>query len=212
MRAQCVAVAGMIAFSSAASAQIMNGGIESGTGADADNWNEIQVAGSGATALVERTTTNPFDGNWAFDLTVVGNAAFGPVAEIQQQTAVGSVVGGAAYNFSFWATGNPGPGTVAFYEVVWFDGDGSDTGGPQGSATGLQSFDLNPDYTQFSQLNLIAPTSADSVFIQIRIVTGAFDGASGSASIDNVSFALVPTPASASVLALAGLAATRRRR
>lgn len=191
----------------------VNGGFETGTGPDADNWNEIEVAGGtmGAVAVADRVNADAFSGDWSMALSVGGAADFGPVAEIQQQTVVGSVVGGAQYDFSFWAKGVAGPGSVGFYEVLWFDGDGDMGGGPQGSATGLQTYALNADYTQFTMTGLIAPTSADSVLIQIRLVTGAFDGASGSANIDDVSFTFVPAPASLAAFAGLGLVATRRR-
>lgn len=205
----------LAATATLASAELVNnGGFELGTGVDADSWNEIAVFGGtmGAMSTVARSSANPFSGDWAMELSVTGAVDFGPVAEMQQQTMVGSVASGEMYDFSFWATGVAGPGTVAFYEVLWFDGDGSDGGGPQGSATGLTTFGLNADYTQFGQNGLVAPTGADSVLIQIRIVTGAFDGASGSATIDGVSFAQVPAPAGVALLGLGGLAASRRRR
>lgn len=195
-------------------ASVTNGGFESGTGADADNWNEIEIAGGtmGAMATADRSVSNVRTGDWAMQLNVTGAGDFGPVAEIQQQTAVGSVSGGMEYDFSFWAAGTPGPGAVAFYEVLFFDGDGSDGGGPQGSATGLQTFALNSTYTEFGMSGLVAPSSADSVLIQIRLVTGAFDGASGEAFIDDVSFSVVPAPSAAALLGLGAAAVMRRRR
>lgn len=194
-------------------ASVSNGSFESGTGADADNWNEIEIAGGslGASAVADRTTSNVHTGDYAMMLSVTGAGDFGPVAEIQQQTAVGSVSAGQEYDFSFFAMGTPGPGSVAFYEVLFFDGDGSNGGGPQGSS-GLQTFALNASYTEISFSGLVAPAGADSVLIQIRLVTGAFDGAAGEAFIDDVSFNLVPTPAAAALLGMGGLVATRRRR
>ncbi len=196
-----------------ANAQVMNGGFEAGTGIDADNWTEIAIFGGamGAMASTERVMTNPASGDWHMEMNVTGAPDFGPVAEIQQQTLVGSVNPGASYDFSFLAAGNPGPGTVGFYEVLWFDGDGSNGGGPQGSATGLQTIALNPGYTPVGMSGLVAPAGADSVFISIRVVTGAFDGAVGSMIVDDVSF--VPAPGAALITGLAGcLVATRRRR
>lgn len=195
-------------------AAVTNGGFESGTGADADNWNEIEIAGGamGAMATADRTASNVHTGDWAMQLNVTGAPDFGPVAEIQQQTSVGSVAAGQMYDFSFWAAGTPGPGSVAFYEVLFFDGDGSNGGGPQGSATGLQTFALNSTYTEFGMSGLVAPTGADSVLISIRLVTGAFDGASGEAFIDDVSFSVVPAPSAAALLGLGAVGVMRRRR
>lgn len=191
---------GAIATTASATA-VVNGGFESGAGADADNWNEIEVFGGGlgATATADRDATMPFAGTNAMFLEVVGANDFGPVAEIQQQTLVGSINGGDTYDFSFQSKGVAGPGSVGFYEVLWFDGDGSNGGGPQGSATGLQNYALGGSYSLNQSLGLLAPTAADSVLVQIRLVTGAFAGASGSAYIDDVVFALQgggppPTP------------------
>ena len=200
-----------LAFVASANANILgNGGFESGIGDDADSWNQLEIMGGAATAATDRSSANPRTGNFAMALSVTGAGDFGPVSEIQQQTAVGSVTPGETYDFSFWATGIAGPGTVAFYEVSWFDGDGSNGGGPQGG-TGLVNYDLNDTYTEFGTAGMVAPATADSVFIQIRIVTGAFDGAEGSAFIDDVSFSLVPAPGALALLGLAGLAGRRRR-
>ena len=143
--------------------------------------------------------------------SVTGAPDYGPVAEIQQQTAVGGVVGGTEYDFSFMGRGFAGPGAVAFYEVLWFDGDGSNGGGPQGSATGLQTWTLTENWEMQGMNSLIAPDGADSVLIQIRLVTGAFDGAAGYAGIDAVSMTAIPAPGALALLGLAGIANRRRR-
>lgn len=191
-----------------------NGGFESGSGADADNWTQLEIFGGtgGANAIADRVAGMGHTGDYAMELSVVGALDFGPVAEIQQQTTVGSVVGGQEYTFSFWSMGTSGPGSVAFYEVSWFDGDGSNGGGPQGSATGLQVFAMTGSYSQITLSGLIAPSAADSVFIQIRLVTGAFEGASGQLFVDDVSFSAVPAPGAAALLGMGGLVASRRRR
>ena len=153
---------------------VANSEFETGAGADAASWNEIEVAGGslGATAIADRTLLSPRTGLYGMDLAVVGAADFGPVAEIQQQTAVGSVTPGSTYDFSYWLKGVPGPGSVSFFEVLWFDGDGSNGGGPQGSATGLNPVPLNPTYTQISALGLVAPAGADSVLFDSGIAIG----------------------------------------
>ena len=195
---------------------VANGSFESGTGSDADSWNQLEIFGGSATSSTDRIGPGfglpAYDGDAYMRLGVTGASDYGPVSEIQQQTSVGSVNGGEAYNFSFASSGFAGPGTVAFYEVLWFDGDGSNGGGPQGSATGLQTFALGNDWAVTSLTDLVAPEFADSVLIQIRVVTGAFDGANGFAAIDAVSFAQVPAPGALALLGLAGLANGRRRR
>ncbi len=209
-----ISVIAVAAFAGSAYAVVVNGGFEAGTGPDADNWNQLEIFGGtqGANSIVDRTTANVHTGQWAMNFEVTGAPDYGPVAEIQQVTSVGSVVAGQAYDFSFWAAGTPGPGSVGFYEVLWFDADGSNGGGPQGSATGLQNIGYGAAYAQFGMTGLIAPTGADSVLVQIRLVTGAFDGAAGQMSVDDVTFAAVPAPATAGLLALGGIAAVRRRR
>ena len=191
---------------------VVNPSFETGTGADADGWTEIEVVGGTATAIADRVMSDPNTGDYSMSFAVVGEPTFGPVAEIQQQTGVGTVVPGQVYDFSFFSRGIAGPGSVGFYEVSWFDGDGSNGGGPQGSATGLQTYSLGAVYASNGQTGLVAPVGADSVFIQIRLVTGAFDGASGSASIDDVSFAQVPEPSSIGLLVLGGAGILLRRR
>jgi hypothetical protein len=207
-----LALAGITALAGANIAS--NGGFESGAGQDADNWNEIEIFGGtgGAMSSADRVSGSAYTGDWAMQFNVTGAPDFGPVAEIQQLTANGSVVGGVEYNFSFWAAGTPGPGSVAFYEVLWFDSDGSNGGGPQGSATNLQAFGYGAAYSQIVFSGMVAPTSADSVLIQIRLVTGAFTGASGQLTVDDVSFAAVPAPGALALLGIGGLAAARRRR
>ena len=197
---------------------VTNGGFEAGTGNDADNWNQLEIFGGnqGAAASASRIGPGfggltPFEGSSYMSLTVNGAPDYGPVAEIQQQTSVGGVIGGTEYDFSFMGAGFAGPGAVAFYEVLWFDGDGSNGGGPQGSATGLQTWTLTENWEMQGMNGLIAPDGADSVLIQIRLVTGAFDGAGGYAGIDAVSMTAIPAPGALALLGLAGIANRRRR-
>ena len=202
-----------VAASPAAADIVNNGGFELGTGEDADGWNQLEIVGGGAFADTVRSpggfVASPYEGDFFMYMDVVGASDFGPVSEIQQQTSVGSIIGGNTYEFSFASIGNAGPGTVAFYEVSWFDGDGSNGGGPQGSATGLQTFSLGSEWGLTTVSDLVAPAGADSMFIQIRLVTGAFDGATGWAGIDAVT--VTPAPGALALLGLAGIASRRRR-
>lgn len=176
---------------------VFNPGFEEGSGADALIWNEIEVGGGtmGASATVDRVMSDPLSGDYSLLLDVVGADDWGPNAEVQQQTAVGSVVPGQSYRFGFSSKGDAGPGTVASYDLLWFDGDGSNGGGPQGNATGTQNLAMGPDYAPNAHTGLVAPPNADSVLIQIRVLTGAFDGALGSANIDDVYFEPESPPA-----------------
>ena len=183
-----------LALPALGSGAVVNGSFETGVGVDADNWNELQISGGSSTATTTRIMSNPLVGDYAMFLEVVGTPDFGPVAEIQQQTLVGSILAGTSYDFSFQSKGVAGPGSVGFYEVLWFDGDASNGGGPQGAAVGLQNFSLGANYALNQNTNLIAPAGADSALVQIRLVTGAFDGASGTAFIDDVRFDLSGGP------------------
>lgn len=198
------ALVGLTAMPSYGNA-IVNGGFESGTGTNADNWNQLEIAGPPSTANTDRDTTMPNNGSAAMLLEVNGqDFGGGPVSEIQQQTLVGSITAGSVYDFSFFSKGFAGPGTVPFYEVLWFDGDNSNGGGPQGSATGLQNFSLGANYSSNSATSLLAPGGADSALVQIRLVTGAFTGATGNAYIDDVVFALQGAPPPAPIFPTVG--------
>ena len=59
--------------------------------------------------------------------------------------------------------------------------------------------------------DLVAPDAADSILIQIRLVTGAFEGAEGWAGVDAVSMAQIPAPGALALLGIAGLGARRHR-
>ncbi|MCP4013561.1 MAG: hypothetical protein GY728_10680 [Phycisphaeraceae bacterium] len=194
---------------------VVNGGFEAGTGEDADGWNQLEIFGGSASASTDRVAgfggTSAYEGSEFMYFGVIGAPDFGPVSEIQQQTAAGSIMGGETYDFSFAGVGVPGPGSVAFYEVLWFDGDGSNGGGVQGSATGLQVWNYTDSWALFGMNDLVAPDAADSILIQIRLVTGAFDGAEGWAGVDAVSMAQIPAPGALALLGIAGLGARRRR-
>src|SRR5690606_30584666 len=94
--------------------------------------------GGGASASVARADTAPGEGAWHAALSVAGASDFGPVALIQQQTALGSVSPGDTVDFGVLVRRNGalGPGVVLFLEVQWLDSDGSNGGGVKGT-TGL---------------------------------------------------------------------------
>jgi hypothetical protein len=208
-----LALAGITALAGANIAS--NGGFESGAGQDADNWNEIEIFGGtgGAMSSADRVSGSAYTGDWAMQFNVTGAPDFGPVAEIQQLTANGSVVGGVEYNFSFWAAGTPGPGSVAFYEVLCCStATAATAAAPRAARPTCRRSAMAPPTPRSCSPAWWPPTSADSVLIQIRLVTGAFTGASGQLTVDDVSFAAVPAPGALALLGIGGLAAARRRR
>jgi hypothetical protein len=206
------AAIGLLLTNPASAEAVVNGGFET-AGADptdAVGWTQLEIAGAGdngATANTDRTLVNPRTGTSAMLLEVSGSPLFGPVAEIQQLTTPGSVTAGELYDFELFATGVLGPGAVGSYAVQWFQ----DGVGPIGFAS-QGNYAVGPTYTQTLVEDLLAPSGADSVLIQVRMVTGAFTGAAGNATVDDVSFALVPEPASLTLLGLGTLGLIGRRR
>jgi hypothetical protein len=185
---------------------VSNWGFESGTGTVATSW--IQNALDGST--VQRVSETPYAGTFCMK-GVINNTTGAPgKAEILQQTAVGSITSGVAYDFSFYAKGTVGPGCVAWYQIQWLDGDGSNGGGVKG-ITPLSGFwtTLNSTYQKFSQLGQTAPAGADCAYLSIRIEGGAFVGSNGTMYVDNVS--ITPEPMTLALLGLGGLLLRRRK-
>ncbi|MFG0258782.1 MAG: hypothetical protein ACF8LK_00405 [Phycisphaerales bacterium JB041] len=203
-------------LAAAASADVvLNGGFESGSAGDADNWFETPIFGGGATASVERADDSPFGGAWHMSLTVAGAADFGPVAVLQQQTALDSVAPGDIVSFDVMARRNGalGPGVVVFLEVQWLDSDGSNGGGVKGS-TGLLEIGggLTDTYQSFGFADAVVAADADAALINISLVGGAFDGSDGAAYFDNASLVVVPAPGVPALLVLGGVLRRRPRR
>lgn len=191
---------------------VVNGGFELGTGADADNWNQFEVATPPALASVDRVNMMQATGDWAMELSVTGSSmSVGTNAEIQQLTALNSITPGSSYDMSFLAkAANIGPGVVVFMEVQWLDSDGSDGGGVKGSS-GLVQFagSLTNVYQSFGFTGIVAAPGSDAALVDIRMNGGAFDGSDGLMYVDDVR--LTPEPGSLVLLAIGGIALLRRR-
>ncbi|MEQ8770522.1 MAG: hypothetical protein RIB60_08440 [Phycisphaerales bacterium] len=209
-----IAAAASFGVASSASANVVvNGGFELGTGTDSDNWTEF--GGGAAGTLSERSSVAPLAGNFSHIITAVGDATVGASAGINYNSisdgGLASLAENTTVTLTFDAETNLGPGGVAFYALRVLDSSGAivaDTG-LQGFGTGsITSATLNvPSFGA-------APSDAYAAFVEIVVNAGAFDGSTASAKIDNVvvTGTLVPTPASAALLGLGGLAAVRRRR
>lgn len=193
---------------------VTNGGFEAGNGADADAWNEIPIFGGGATASSERADIAPFAGAWHLSLAVTGAADFGPVALVQQQTALNSVATGdvADFNVMVRRNGALGPGIVVFLEVQWLDSDGSNGGGVKGTSGLLEiGGSLTDEYQTFGFDDLVVAADADAALINMSVTGGAFDGSDGAAYFDNASLVVVPAPGVPALLLLSGVFRRRSR-
>lgn len=190
---------------------VMNGGFESGNGIQAVDWEQIEIGPASAWRVGSGVGVIPYEGDSIMYLSVINDPNEAAVAEIRQQTVAGSIVAGREYDFSFAGLGPNGSGTGAFFELLWFDGDGSHGGGSLGSATGRQNWSFGADWALGGMDGLIAPDGADSVLIQIGHVTEGFDGPGGYVAIDAVSITLVPTPGAVALLGVSGIARRRRR-
>jgi hypothetical protein len=209
-----IAALSLFGITAAASANVvMNGGFEAGSGADADNWGEL----SGPSGFVGRSPSMPHSGGWAAYMAFdhVNNDPAGAAYFMEQNLPVGTITSGASYDLSFFAKVDSTNfvGMDTFFQILWLDQDGSDGGGVRGEMlTSLIGLGINESYQEFSIDGLVAADGADSLLIRFQISAGAVPDIANGLSVDDVSLTAVPTPASALLLGLGGLTATRRRR
>jgi hypothetical protein len=211
MKNSIIAIAAAAGIVSGASATIINGGFENGTGADAADWGEI-IGGPSGTA--GRSDSMPFAGDWAAYMSFdhINNPAAGGAYFVEQNQPVGSIVAGQSYNLSFYAKMDSMDftGMDTFFQILWLDQDGSDGGGVRGEQlTSLIGQGIGTEYQQFS-FDLTAAAGADSFLLRFQLSAGAVNGIANGLSVDNV--ALVPAPGAMALLGMGGLAAARRRR
>lgn len=186
-----------------ASADLMNPGFESGTGADADNWFELGFGDVNAGA--GRDDSSPRTGDWAMWLEVDGGDGVGTRAFAEQSGI--AVSEGDDITFTVWgmADGALGPGVVASTFISFFDAGGGFLG-VMGNGITL----TDGVYTEYSY-TIAAPTGAASATVGMDLSGGAFDASDGRAYFDDASVEVVPAPASIAAV-FGGLALTTRRR
>ncbi len=214
INATALAAIALSGIASSASANvIVNGGFEAGTGFDAEGWSEL----SGPAGFVGRSDAMPNSGSYhaymSFDH--INNAPAGAAYFMEQNLPVGTITSGASYDLSFSAKVDSTSfvGMDTFVQILWLDQDGSDGGGVRGEMlTSLIGLGINESYQEFSFDGLVAADGADSVLLRFQISAGAVADIANGLSVDDVSLAAVPAPASALLLGLGGLTATRRRR
>lgn len=209
-----IAALSLFGITATASANvIMNGGFEAGSGADADNWGEL----GGPSGFVGRSDAMPNSGGWAAYMAFdhVNNNPAGAAYFMEQVQPVGSIVAGELYDLAFHAKVDSTDflGMDTFVQILWLDQDASDGGGVRGEMlTSLIGLGINDSYQQFTMNGLVAADGADSFLLRFQISAGAVDNIANGLSVDDVSLTQVPAPASALLLGLGGLTATRRRR
>ncbi|MCA9303536.1 MAG: hypothetical protein KC996_05385 [Phycisphaerales bacterium] len=207
-----IAASSIFGLAATASANILfNAGFESGSGADAADWAEIVGGPSG---FVGRSDANPNTGSYSAYMSFdhINNTPAGGAYFIEQNQPVGSITAGTDYTLSFSAAVDSTDfiGMDTFVQILWLDQDASNGGGVQGETlVSLIGLGINESYQQFS-FDLTSAAGSDSFLLRFQLSAGAVADIANGVYVDDV--ALTPTPASATLLGLGGLAATRRRR
>jgi hypothetical protein len=201
-------IAIIAAASTFASADILNAGFEEGSGADAADWTEILGGPSGT---VGRSMAMPNSGAYSAYMSFdhINNPAAGGAYFIEQNQAVGSITENTDYTLSFSAMVDSTDfvGMDTFVQILWLDQDASNGGGVRGETlTSLVGLGITDSYQEFT-LDLTSAAGDDSFLLRFQLSAGAVDGIANGVYVDDV--ALTPTPASAALLGLGGLVATR---
>lgn len=143
----------------------------------------------------------------AFAAELFNNAPASGAVVKQANLGIGSVNPGDPISISFAAKGSFASGGVAFAEFFSeIDGGGTSSaeilgGGPLSLTDQWQTFTYN---------TVAGSDVSGGVTLQFAAVTGADQGSVAVLFIDDVS--VIPSPATAALLGLGGLCATRRRR
>lgn len=182
-----------------ASAQINNGGFELAPTAPptAGDW---QYNGAGA----GRDGSNVHSGSFSANLD---NVTQGSNANVLQQTDAGTITPGTTYVLKYWAQGSYGVGGIGQAQLSFMN---AGAGILPGSPTFI-NIPASAGYVQYSQ-TFTAPANASRLFLAFNAVTGAVQGSTSHLYVDDVSFSIVPEPATLSVLAASGSLLFRRRR
>ena len=185
-----------------------NGGFETG---DFTGWSQFPT-GPGQQTV---TNVNPFSGTFAGE---INNSVAASNSLIKQANlGVGLVTPGQTINISFAARGSFTPGGVAFAE---FFSEVDPSGVSKAEILGGGPLALNPNSNVWTLFNFVT-TAGPNVSGGVTLQLGATNGATASPNAHmwydqaSVSITVVPEPASASLIGLAGLglvSAMRRRR
>jgi hypothetical protein len=167
-------IAAMMLASAPAAAQISNGGFENPSDDPPVLGQWQYVAGA------IRDTSMPHSGSFAANLENFSEATN---VNVQQQTAVGSIVPGTEYELSFWAQAEYGVSGVGQVQLAFLNANGNILpGSPQ-----FFSIPASASYVEYEQ-NFMAPANSAALFLGVNSVTGAVMGASAHVYVDDVSF------------------------
>lgn len=197
------ALCALVAAAGTTSAQelTINGGFEAG---DTSGWQEFPSATS-----TFNVTGDSASGAFAAEL-FNDTEASGAVVK-QANIGIGQVNPGDEIQISFKVKGSFAAGGVAFAEF-FTELDGGGTSSSELLSGGPILVNSIQDYQQFDFTVFAGPDTSGGVSLQFVAATGAVTGSTAVLFIDDVSVFRVPTPATASLLGLGGLAAMRRRR
>lgn len=140
------------------------------------------------------------------------NDVLGSGAVVKQaNVGIGLVNPGDEIQISFRAKGDFLTGGVLFAEF-FTELAGGGTSSAEILSGGPIFVNSQADYVDFNFTVFAGPDTSGGITLQFVAATGAAQGSFALAKIDDVSIFRVPTPATATLLGLGGLAAMRRRR
>jgi hypothetical protein len=166
---------GLLGFTLAAPAQIVNPGFElaGSSAASAANWTVTQAAGGPVYAV--RTNDNPHSGSFNFEVYLASTGA-GPVVEFAQAGV--PVTGGTVYPFVFYANAlNGSAGYNTQWRVLW----------NAGGDTGYQTFSPGNNAYACVSNSLTAPLAATSATVYFHFAGAAIPSQSATIQLDDVS-------------------------
>ena len=160
----------------------INGGFESGTGANPDHWT---TAGNQPAVRIDSDSHN---GSFSIRAALqnVGSSTSESLLIQSVSAEGGEVLGGESYDFSFWAKQvSKGVSYIQQYELQWRNDTGAVIGG-----TGLKNFNATiGTWTEIKEESLTAPANAVEARVSFRMVTGAVSNDFGEVLIDDVGLA-----------------------
>ena len=189
-----------IALAVAASANAnfaVNGDFETG---DTTGWQYFPTTGSTFTAVSDANSG-------AFGAELFNNAPASAAVIKQANVGMGSVNPGDTINISFAAKGSFAAGGVAFAEFFTELAGG---GVSSSEILGGAPLALTSDWQTFNFTTTAGPDTSGGITLQLTATTGAAAGSTAVVFYDDI--VITPTPGTAGVLGIAGLAAMRRRR